>query len=159
MPPCRAAVLALLATLTTPFAVGANGGPPSCGGAGPAIAAASEQWETAFRSRDAAGVAAVYSAAAQLFPPNGEIVSGREAITRYYQGAFDAGVAEIRLRGEPPESSGDLAYRTTFFTVVGRDGAVLDEGKAVEVWRCLDGRWQFHRDIWNSLRPERPPAG
>ncbi len=159
MPLRRTAVLMLLATLTTPFAAGANGAQPACGDAGPALAAASERWETAFRNRDAAGVAAVYSADAQLFPPNSEIVSGREAITRFYQGALDAGVAEIRLRGAPPESSGNLAYRTTSFTVVGRDGAVLDEGKAVEIWRCLDGRWQFHRDMWNSLRPERPPAG
>jgi hypothetical protein len=33
------------------------------------------------------------------------------------------------------------------------EGGELDHGKFLEVWRFMDGKWQFHRDMWNSSVP------
>src|ERR1044072_7051357 len=50
-----------------------------------------------FAKGDAAAVAAMYSSSAQMFPPNGPTVSGREAIQKAWQGFISAGFKGIEL--------------------------------------------------------------
>ena len=45
-----------------------------------AIEAANKQFAVAFAKGDAAAIAAMYSSTAQAFPPNGDVVRGREGL-------------------------------------------------------------------------------
>jgi hypothetical protein len=34
---------------------------------------------------------------------------------------------------------------------MGKDGTTIDTVQYVVIWKQEDGRWKWHRDIWNSL--------
>jgi ketosteroid isomerase-like protein len=88
----------------------------------------------AFARGDAAGLAALYTAGGQLLPPNSDVVSGRDAIRAFWQGAIDMGLKEARLDTMEAEGVGNT-------------------GKYVVIWKTEAGGWKLHRDIWNSSRP------
>lgn len=117
-----------------------------------ALDAATRQWAEAFNRGDAATIAAMMSADAQLLPPNGDFVEGREAIQAFWQGFIDMGVKGT-LEQLEIGVTGDMAYKTGKFQILDPEGNEVDHGKFLEVWRFMDGSWQFHRDIWNSSVP------
>ncbi|MFB3132449.1 MAG: nuclear transport factor 2 family protein, partial [Rhodothermales bacterium] len=82
------------------------------------------QFMEAFSQSDVAGVAACYTEDAQLMPPNGEIVSGREAVQANFQEAMNAGL-NVRLETVELESHGDTAYEVGTAIVTGEDGQTI----------------------------------
>jgi uncharacterized protein (TIGR02246 family) len=118
-----------------------------------AIEAANAQWMAKFHQADSAGLAALYTANGQLFPANSNIVSGTQAIARFWQGAFDAGIKKAKLVTIEAEGHGDTAHEVGTYTLMGEGDTVLDSGKYVVVWKRQDGQWKLHRDIWNTSQP------
>ena len=116
------------------------------------IEAATATWMDAFNNGDAATIAGTMSPDAQIMPPNGNLVEGREAIQAFWQGFIDSGV-KCTLTAIEIEVEGDMGYKIGTFRILDPAGAELDHGKFIEVWRCFDGEWLFHRDIWNSSVP------
>ena len=119
----------------------------------PAIEAANKQFVNAFGKGDAAAVAALYTAEGQVLPPNGDVVAGRQAIQKFWQGAMDSGVKGAKLTTVEAFASGDTAYEVGQYELSAADGKVLDGGKYVVVWKRQGGQWRLHRDIWNTSRP------
>jgi ketosteroid isomerase-like protein len=101
----------------------------------------------------AGAVAALYTGDARMFPPNSDVVSGREAIQRFWQGAIDAGVRGLALTTMEIEEHGDSAHEVGKYSATGDGGKVLDTGKYVVIWKREQGRWHLHRDIWNTSMP------
>jgi len=62
------------------------------------VAAANQKFMAAFARGDGAGIAALYSESGQLVQPNGEVISGREAIQKYWQGTIDSGIKQMKLK-------------------------------------------------------------
>ena len=120
---------------------------------GAAIAAPIEQFMAAFSRGDAAGAAAVYTADAQVLPPNSDVITGQQAIQTFWQRAMDMGVKAVKLATVEVVGDGHTAYEVGQFTLQGAEGQVLDAGKYVVIWRQEAGQWKLHRDIWNSSRP------
>jgi uncharacterized protein (TIGR02246 family) len=120
---------------------------------GAAIAAPIEQFMAAFSRGDAAGAAAVYTADAQVLPPNSDVITGQQAIQTFWQRAMDMGVKAVKLATVEVTGEGNTAYEVGQFTLQGAEGQVLDAGKYVVIWRQEAGQWKLHRDIWNSSRP------
>ena len=118
-----------------------------------AIEAANKAFSAAIARGDAAAVAALYTGAAQALPPGGEIARGREAIQKTFQGAIDAGVKDLTLTALEVEAHGDTATEVGTWVWRGKDGATLDHGKFIVVWKKEGGQWRLHRDIWNSSTP------
>jgi uncharacterized protein (TIGR02246 family) len=118
-----------------------------------AIDAAINQFIDAFRRRDAAGCARVYTEEAAVLPPNADIVRGRQAIQQAWQGALDAGLTDCRVQTLDVASAGDLAYEVGALTLYAGENNIADEGKYIAVWKREAGQWKVHRDIWNSSRP------
>ncbi len=118
------------------------------------IEATNTQWMATFSQGDAAGVAACYTEDAQLMPPNGEIVSGREALQEGFQGLIEGGF-KLQLETTEVEGHGDTAHEVGTYTMA-IDGETVDEGKYIVIWKNVDGQWKLHRDIFNSNNP--PPA-
>ena len=86
---------------------------------------------------------------AELLPPGAEAVAGRPAIAAFWKGAIDAGVKDLVLTTVQVESAGDLAYEVGKVRLVAKDGQATEDRYLV-VWKRENGKWQLHRDIWNS---------
>jgi ketosteroid isomerase-like protein len=122
-----------------------------------AIAAANRIFMSAFARGDAAGLAALYTATAQLLPTHSEPVTGTQAIRTFWQTVIDMGIKEGTLETLELEDHGDTAHEVGRYTLRGEAGQVLDRGKYVVIWKREGGQWKLHRDIWNSSLPASPP--
>jgi uncharacterized protein (TIGR02246 family) len=120
-----------------------------------AIEANNKRWETAVSRGDAAGIASLYTGDAKLLPPNSKVVSGRKAITNYWQGAIDSGFKAITLTAVEVEAHGDTAYEVGKYAVPGQGGKILDSGDYLVIWKRANGQWKLHRDIWTTNAPAR----
>jgi uncharacterized protein (TIGR02246 family) len=115
-----------------------------------AIEAANARFSADFAKGDATAVASHYTAAAWAFPPNGDIVRGREAIGKLWKGVMDAGVKEVKLTTVEVEAHGPAAHEVGTYVLTGEGGKTVDAGKYVVVWKREGGQWRIHRDIWNT---------
>jgi len=85
-------------------------------------------------------------------PPNGNIIEGRESIQAFWQGFIDTGV-KGSLTSIEITVDGNMGYKVGTFRILDPEGGELDHGKFIEIWRFMDGKWQFHRDMWNGSVP------
>jgi uncharacterized protein (TIGR02246 family) len=130
------------------------------------IEKANAQFAQAFNAGDAAKVAQMYTERATVLPPEAEMIEGREAIRKYWQGAIDAGVKNVSLKSvRVDEYGGDTAREIGRFSfdapgAHGQPSRV--DGKYVVVWRKSGGgsggEWQLDSDIWNMTEPQEPSA-
>ena len=119
-----------------------------------AITAANEQFMAAAAKGDAGAIAVLYTSDAQLLPPNAEVIRGREAIQRYWQGALASGIKGLKLDTQELHGLGDnIVAEVGAYTATGVDGKTLDTGKAIVLWKREDGKWRLHRDMFSSNRP------
>jgi uncharacterized protein (TIGR02246 family) len=118
-----------------------------------AISAANARFMEAFRAGDAAGVAACYTADAQIMPPNSDVITGTDAIAGFWGTVMAAGIAGARLETMEVEAQGDVATEVGRYALSGADGGSIDAGKYLVVWHRDGGAWKLHRDIWNTSRP------
>jgi ketosteroid isomerase-like protein len=106
-----------------------------------------------FHRKEAASLAALYTGAGQLLPPNSPPVSGPTGIQAFWQGAMDAGIAQVTLETVDAEGHGETAIEVGRYTLLAAGGQVADAGKYLVVWKREEGAWKLHRDIWNSNGP------
>lgn len=117
------------------------------------IEQANERFEQAFGRQDAAAMAALYSASGQLLPVGSGVVEGPEAIERFWQGVFDAGLTGVDLETADvfAGADGDTATEVGRYRLTA-GGQESDVGKYVVVWVRTPGGWKLHRDIWTTDR-------
>src|SRR5262245_16497581 len=118
-----------------------------------AIEAANRNFMAAFTRGDAAGVAALYTASAQLLPPNGDAISGAAGIQGFWQAAMGMGIKEATLTTVEVDAHGDTAIEVGRFALRGAGNQTVDQGKYIVIWKQEGGQWKLHRDIWNSSQP------
>ena len=116
---------------------------------------AAKAWITAFEARDAGRLSSVYGEDGMILPPNADVIQGTEAIMNFFKGMLDTG-ATLQLENQESIVDGKLGYRMGLYKVFAKDGAMLDRGKYIEIWRKADNKWWLYRDTWNS---SLPPAG
>lgn len=119
------------------------------------IEAANTRFMDAFRNGDAHGIAACYTADAQLLPAHSDVVAGTDAITGFWRGVLEMGIAQAALETTEVEGRGDLAVEVGRYTLGGADGATLDRGKYVVVWHRTNHGWRLYRDIWTTSLPQQ----
>jgi ketosteroid isomerase-like protein len=118
---------------------------------------ANERFQEAIRTADSAIMPSLYTSDAKILPPNADAVSGADAIEQYWQSFFNLGIAGAQPLTEEVIPMGDYALEVGQYSVFGQDGAPMDRGKIMVLWRKEDGTWKMHRDTWNSSSPQ--PAG
>lgn len=116
------------------------------------IQAANRGFMEAFRRRDAAAIAELYTRDGQLLPANSDVVTGTDPIRAFWQGAMDMGIEEVVLETAELEGHGDVAYEVGRYTLRA-GGEAADHGKYLVIWRREGGSWKLHRDIWTTSRP------
>jgi len=120
-----------------------------------AIEVANAKFSEAFARGDAKALAAMYTSDAIAFPPDSEMIRGREAIGEFWKKTRESGVQSAALTTIDLGRSGDVAYETGTVALtiqpVGKE-PTMASAKYLVVWkRQPDGSWKLHRDIWNSL--------
>ena len=120
------------------------------------LKAMQDVWQSAFDARDTAALAAIYAEDGEVMPPNSNTMIGRAAIEAFWA---DFQASGIGVEGKDTEvyAHGDVGYEVGTYTVTDAGGATIDEGKYVEIWRQVDGKWQIYRGIWNSNLPLAAP--
>jgi ketosteroid isomerase-like protein len=113
-------------------------------------------WQSAYDAKDAAAIAVIYAENGAVMPPNSESVSGRAAIGDFFAGFYATGLG-VEIQDAEAYAHGDVGYKVGTYIISDADGATVDEGKYVEIWRHIDGTWQMHRDIFNSSLPLPAP--
>src|SRR5215216_6661144 len=114
-----------------------------------AIEAANAAATSAFNGGNPRAYATAYAANAVMMPPNMKALNGRQAISDWWQGAYDAGYRNLAITTSDVIVRGDLAVESGSYrgeiqpktpgTPVGHDS-----GKYVVVWqRNASGRWMM----------------
>lgn len=153
--------IALAAAMAFPFAWISGA---SAADEAPRIRAGTQTWVKLFNSGDAGGVATLYSAEAVLMPPGAPPARGtaaiKEAIAKEIANAKKAGVTFALGSGDEVGISGDLAWHSGAYFVQDKAGKTVEQGKFLETWQKVGGKWRIIRDIWNSdgAAPASAPA-
>ena len=120
-----------------------------------AVTAVNQELMKAFANGDGAGVGAVYAENDRLLQPNGKIITGRNAIGKYWQGAIDSGIKALKIEVLELVAMKDKAATVGRYTIFDGNNRQLDTGKYVVLWIQEKGKWRLHRDIWNSDAPAK----
>ena len=126
-------------------------------------------FQAALRGSDVATIAAAYTVDARLLAPSAEVLTGREAITRFWQAGLDAGVDAIELRMTEISFEADaaIAYeigRYALLLAVSRGERLVDRGRYLLVYRLEpDGQWRravetFNPDVGPTPAPPERAA-
>jgi uncharacterized protein (TIGR02246 family) len=110
------------------------------------------QFMNAYNSGNAAGVAALYTSDAILYPPNSDVVKGTDAIQTMWEESIKAGISKIKLTTVEALSYGKVALEDGRVELYAGDEFVGKE-KFIVVWRKVKGQWKLHQDMWNSMQP------
>lgn len=130
--------------------------PPPGPGESPAL---DPRFVEAMKGRDMRAVGAGYADDAILLGPDGAVVSGREAIARYWKDQAGRGLRDLRLTDRRSYSWGTLGYEmgTYELRTAGPRGEKTESGEFLSVFkREADGRWRVVYDVLNSLPPASP---
>jgi ketosteroid isomerase-like protein len=115
-----------------------------------AMAATNEIFNSeVFGKRNFAALNDIYTADARILPPGAPMVSGREAITKFWSEliqAVDATAAALVSIDVMPAGDGVVEIGKATLTTPGGQMDV----KYVVYWKVEDGRWKWHVDIWNT---------
>lgn len=106
-----------------------------------------------FGKRNFAALDNIYTRDARILPPGAPMISGREAIKKFWsemvQSANATGVVltavDVLLAGD---SAVEIGKATLTVEPPGQSATQI-EMKFVVYWREEDGRWKWHIDIWN----------
>ena len=122
------------------------------------IHARSAEWEAALNAGDIEAMAALYESDARLFPPNGEMQTGPDAVRALFGPMIDGGLTG-KLDSINTQVAGDIAYNVGVYTLMAGD-TVVGTGNYMESWhRGEDGQWRYTNDIWHSNMPAAPAGG
>lgn len=117
------------------------------------IGEANEKWMAALEQGNAAGVAECYTEDSQFMPPNAPIMKGREGVKAFVEGRRKAGVKKIKLTTSEIEGDNKRALETGTYEVMVDGDKVVDQGKYLVEWKNQNGKWYFHRNMFNSNMP------
>ena len=111
--------------------------------------AMSAKWKAAYDAGDGEALGALYAKDAMLLPPNMAPVTGREAISAFWNAATEAG-GTTELTVMEVHSMGDTAVELGMYSGTDADGNHADHGHYTVIWKKMDGKWMMYRDMWNS---------
>jgi uncharacterized protein (TIGR02246 family) len=126
------------------------------------IRSADTAYFNAVKAKDAAAIAALYSSDAISSPPNSPPLNGNEAIRKSNeeflkmpQVAMTGGATLIKFSDD-----GTMGYEIGTYSMTAADAKgkpIKDEGKYLNIWRKVDGKWKIVADSYSSnLAPPKP---
>lgn len=117
------------------------------------IQARNDNFMKTIQSGDLNAIAALYTEDAKVFPPNSDIVQGREAIKGMWGAMASQGMPNLIVSTTVAEAFGNTAIEEGAYKIKIPDGQVVDKGKYIVIWKKVDGKWLLHQDIFNTSMP------
>ncbi|MES2410307.1 MAG: nuclear transport factor 2 family protein [Bacteroidota bacterium] len=114
------------------------------------------EFEKAYNAKDSVALANCYASDAKFMNPNAKAVEGRPAIQKTFGMWFKDDTTKIKLNLLDIWGNETNLTTENSWTISDKDGKVLDEGKALEVYKMEDGKWKIYRDCYNSNMPAMP---
>jgi uncharacterized protein (TIGR02246 family) len=110
----------------------------------------------AFRSKDAAAMASLWTENARILPPGAEMITGRAGVQAFWQSGFHQGACDVVLESLEIKSLADgVAYEIgrNIVRVRTADGSSIDvPRKSLCIFRReSDGVWRADVDIFNAI--------
>lgn len=106
-----------------------------------------------FGNRNFAAFDDIYTADARILPPGAPMISGREAIKKFWSDLIQSANAKSAVLTSVdvmPAGDGVVEIGAAQLTVEPPgQSATQIEAKYVVYWRQEKGRWKWHVDIWN----------
>jgi ketosteroid isomerase-like protein len=117
------------------------------------IEAANQELSTYISNGDSVGLSSAYSEDGALMLSNMPTIKGKDNLIKAWSGIINAGVTSMSLT--TLEVWGDANYITEegLIEIKAKDGAQLDKGKYIVLWKKENGKWKIHRDLSNSDLP------
>lgn len=115
-----------------------------------------QKFMNAVASGDSVNAAGLYHSQAILMPANSEALSGADKLTSFFGEGARLGVTGLKLQTTAVWGNADVVVEEGTFELSSKEGAPLDHGKYIVLWKEENGQWKLYRDIWNSNVP--PPA-
>lgn len=119
-----------------------------------ALHAADDSWAKAYNGGNVEAVTALYDEHAVLLPPGAPAAAGRAAIRTFFaRDMAESAKGGIRFTLGPNPSggvSGNMGWSSGTYTVLAKDGKVLEVGKYLSVSKKVGGKWLYVRDTWNA---------
>jgi ketosteroid isomerase-like protein len=121
-----------------------------------AINEVNQKFSQAVSQNDSVGWAGLYHSEAILMAPNGDSMTGTDNLLAFFSAIKRLGVKTIKLTSTEVIGQPEAVVETGEYVLEGDDGAMLDRGKYIVVWREENNQWKLFRDIWNT---SMPPVG
>ena len=112
-----------------------------------------QQFQKSYNQGDAEALASLYTEDAKILPPHMDMLEGKDSIQAFWQGALDMGIKSFKGEMIDMDASGNLGYFVGKYTLYGNDNQEVDQGKWISVLKNIDGKWEVHRDIFNTSMP------
>lgn len=113
------------------------------------IADAGRRFLSVFALDDARSIAACYTEDAQILAANLSPIRGRAAIESAFK--FTRGPGHtLEFHSEEIEVHGATAIEIGAYARRRKDGAMVDAGRYMVVWKRVGDEWKIHRDMFTS---------
>jgi ketosteroid isomerase-like protein len=117
------------------------------------IEAANKEISIFMSKGDSAGMASAYSTDGSVMLNNMPSVKGKDQLTTVWGGFIRAGISNIELNTLEVWGDENFITEEGTFVIKSKEGAQMDKGKYLVLWKKEDGKWKLHRDISNSDLP------
>jgi len=122
------------------------------------ISAQSQRWLASFNAGDVKTLTAIYTADARMMAPNAPMAQGHAAIAASFGEMTSAGMKTTTTCIDLV-AAGDIGYQVGTYALLAPDGAEIDHGKFIELWKRVDGSWKISHDMFSSDLPAAPESG
>lgn len=109
-----------------------------------------KEWSNKFSEGAIDWIASLHSKNAIQFPPGGDLIQGKEAIAKAWEGMINTEGLAISWKSTEVfvSQSGDLAYDYGTINMTNPDGSRVN-AKYVVVWSKINGEWKVVADMFN----------
>ena len=117
------------------------------------IAEMNKRFEDAVVNSDSVALVNLYTDDAKWMNPNAPSVIGKQALTSELSKLLNAGIGSAKLN--TTDVWGDENYVTEEgnYVLNAKDGSQIDKGKYLVLWKRVDGKLMFFRDMFSSDLP------
>jgi ketosteroid isomerase-like protein len=121
------------------------------------IEAANKEMSDLLLKGDTVSVANLYSQDGKLMLNNMPSIEGKEKIASFWSG-FTKMQADISYTTFEVWGDENFVTEEGNFLLSAKDGSQIDKGKYLVLWKRVEGKLMFFRDIFNSDLPPAAPA-
>lgn len=111
------------------------------------------QFTEAHITKDTAYLNNSFTDDARVFPPNSEIVTGKNAISQLNTDWVNYGIYEFKEVSTSIYGNEEYLIDEGNYHLRYGDDNVIDKGKYINIWKNVNGEWKIYSNIWNTNLP------